>query len=110
VKDYYVYIMTNRSRAVLYVGMTSRLEGRAWEHKNHVAEGFTSRYNLDRLVYYKQFCDPLSAITREKEIKGWRRHKKNSLVETLNPKWQDRAESLFGDVRIRLRLNKRSGS
>jgi putative endonuclease len=79
VKDYYVYKMTNRSRVVLYVGMTSRLEGRTWEHKNHVVDGFTSKYNVDRLVYYEQFCDPFrrlparrnqSLATREKERVG----------------------------------------
>src|SRR5205814_10528575 len=88
-------MMTNRSRVVLYTGVTSKLEGRLWEHKNHVVKGFTSKYRLDRLVYYEQFSDPISAITREKEIKGWRRAKKNTLVETLNPKWDDLAESLF---------------
>jgi putative endonuclease len=61
-----------------------------------VVDGFTSKYNLDRLVYYEQFCDPISAITREKEIKAWRREKKNVLVETLNPRWEDLTESLFG--------------
>ena len=59
--------------------MTSKLEGRVWEHKNHVVKGFTARYKLDRLVYYEQFVDPISAITREKEIKTWRREKKNYL-------------------------------
>jgi putative endonuclease len=72
------------------------LEHRAWEHKNHVVEGFTSKYKLDRLVYYEQFSDPVSAITREKEIKSWRREKKNELVRKLNPKWEDLSESLFG--------------
>ena len=95
-KDYFVYMMTNRSRVVLYTGITSKLEGRVWEHKNHVVQGFTSKYNVDRLVYYEQFSDPISAITREKEIKGWRREKKNALVEKLNPKWDDLTESLFG--------------
>ena len=102
--------MTNRSRVVLYTGVTSRLEGRAWEHKNHAVEGFTSKYNLDRLVYYEQFVDPISAITREKEIKGWRRAKKNALVETVNPKWEDLTELLFGDARTRPKSNRRSGN
>jgi len=64
-------MMTNRSRVVLYTGVTSKLEGRVWEHKNHVVKGFTSKYKLDRLVYYEQFSDAVSAITREKEIKNW---------------------------------------
>ena len=109
-KENFVYKMSNRSRVVLYVGMTSRLDSRVWDHKNHVVEGFTSRYNLDRLVYYEQFCDPISAITREKEIKGWRRARKNALIETLNPKWEDLTELLFGDTRKRLRSNRRAGS
>src|SRR6267154_2253458 len=71
-------------------------EGRVWEHKNHVVKGFTSKYKLDRLVYYEHFVDPISAITREKEIKAWRREKKNELVRALNPKWEDLAKELFG--------------
>ena len=97
-KDFYVYIMTNRSRVVPYTGVTSKLEGRAWEHKNHVVKGFASKYKLDRLIYYEQFVDPVSAITREKEIKAWRREKKNDLVRKLNPKWEDLSKSLFGEV------------
>ena len=96
VKEFYVYMMTNRSRAVLYTGVARKLEGRVWEHKNHVVRGFTSKYKLDRLVYYEQFSDAISAITREKEIKGWRREKKNELVRTLNPKWEDLAKKFFG--------------
>ena len=98
VKEFYVYMMTNRSRVVLYTGVTSKLEGRVWQHKNHVVKGFTSRYKLDRLVYYEQFADPISAITREKEIKGWRREKKNDLVRKLNPNWEDLGKKLFGDI------------
>jgi len=96
VKDYFVYMVSNRSRVVLYTGVTSKLEGRVWEHKNHAIEGFTSRYKVNRLVCYEQFCDPISAIAREKKIKGWRREKKNKLVGTLNPRWDDLTESLFG--------------
>ena len=96
VKEFYVYMMTNGSRVVLYTGVTSKLEARVWEHKNHVVKGFTSNYKLDRLVYYEQFVDSISAITREKEIKAWRREKKNELVRKLNPKWEDLAKKLFG--------------
>jgi putative endonuclease len=92
-------MMTNRSRVVLYTGVTSKLEGRVWQHKNHVVRGFTSKYKLDRLVYYEQFSDAISAITREKENKSWRRQKKNDLVRKLNPKWEDLSKSLFDDVR-----------
>jgi putative endonuclease len=62
-------MITNRSRVVLYTGVTSKLEGRVWQHKNHVVKGFTSKYKLDRLVYYEQFSDAVSAITREKKSK-----------------------------------------
>jgi putative endonuclease len=92
-------MLTNRSRVVLYIGVTSKLEGRVWEHKNHVVKGFTSKYKLNRLVYYEQFSDPVAAISREKEIKAWRREKKNELVGKLNPQWEDLSKSLFGDVR-----------
>ena len=89
-------MMTNRSRVVLCTGVTSKLEGRVWQHKNHVVKGFTSKYKLDRLVYCEQFADPISAITREKEIKAWRREKKNDLVRKLNPQWEELAKKLFG--------------
>ena len=96
VKEFYVYMITNRSRVVLYTGVTSKLEGQVWQRKNQVVKGFTSKYKLDRLVYYEQFADAISAITREKEIKSWRREKKNELVRTLNPNWEDLAKKLFG--------------
>ena len=95
-KEFYVYMMTNRSCVVLYTRVTSKLDGRVCQHKNHVVKGFTSKYKLDRLVYYEQFADPISAITREKEIKAWRREKKNDLVRKLNPNWEDLAKKLFG--------------
>jgi len=93
-KQFYVYIMTNRPRShVLYTGVTGNLNRRVFEHKNKLAPGFTSRYNLTRLAYYESFCYPDAAIDREKEIKGWRRSKKIRLIESLNPYWQDLAES-----------------
>jgi len=96
VKEFYVYMMTNRSRVVLYTGVTNDLTRRVWEHQNHVVKGFTSKYKLDCLVYYEQFADAISAITREKEIKSWRREKKNDLVRKLNPKWENLPKKLFG--------------
>jgi putative endonuclease len=91
-KSFYVYIMTNRTRShVLYTGVTGDLPCRVFEHKNKVTEGFTSRYNLTRLVYYEHFSYPDAAIEREKEIKGWRRAKKLALVESMNPLWYDLA-------------------
>ena len=94
-KDFYVYVMSNRNRTVLYTGITKDLARRVWQHKNHVVKGFTARYKLDRLVYYEQFVDPISAITREREIKASRREKKNDLMRKLNPKWEDLAKKLF---------------
>ena len=91
-KSFYVYIMTNSTRShVLYTGVTGNLPRRVFEHKNKRTEGFTSRYNLTRLVYYEQFSYPDAAIDREKEIKDWRRNKKLALVESMNPRWYDLA-------------------
>ncbi len=69
-KEFYVYMMTNRTRVALYTGVTSKLEGRVWEHKNHIVKGFTSKYKLDRLVYYEQFSDAISAINAGKGDQG----------------------------------------
>jgi putative endonuclease len=96
-KTYYVYIMTNRSRVVLYTGVTNSIESRLWFHGNVSAKSFTKRYKVDRLIYYEEFDNPEDAIAREKEIKAWQREKKNQLVETLNPKWHDLREQLFGN-------------
>jgi putative endonuclease len=96
-KAYYLYMMTNRSRVVLYTGVTKSLERRLWFHGNAAVKSFTNRYKVDRLVYFERFDNPRDAISREKEIKGWRREKKNDLVRRLNPKWEDLGEQLFGD-------------
>jgi putative endonuclease len=98
-KTFYVYLMTNRSRVVLYTGITNSLVRRVWEHQNGEIEGFTKKYRVNRLVYYKNFDDPGHAISREKEIKGWRRGRKNALVETLNPKWTDLSPMHFQGMR-----------
>jgi putative endonuclease len=87
--DYYVYILTNEHGNVMYVGVTSNLEKRIAEHKAGTMKGFTSKYNIHKLVYFEQTSSIESAIMREKEIKKWRREKKNKLVETLNPDWND---------------------
>ena len=87
-RQYYVYILTNRSKT-LYVGVTNDLERRVQEHRTGYSAGFTSRYNLNRLVYYEHTSDVESAIAREKQIKGWLRHKKVALVESVNPNWKD---------------------
>src|SRR5579862_7599192 len=92
-KRFYVYIMTNRPRShFLYTGVTGNLSRRVFEHKNKLVPGFTSRYNLTRLVYYECFSYPDAAIDREKEIKGWRRGKKIRLIESMNSHWHDLAE------------------
>jgi putative endonuclease len=88
-KQYAVYILTNRNNRVMYVGMTNDLERRLAQHKDKSAPGFTAQYRVDRLVYYELTSDVLSAITREKEIKKWRREKKNRLVEEVNPEWRE---------------------
>ena len=94
-KDLFVYLMTNSSRVVLYTGVTNNLERRVWEHRNQAVEGFTKRYRVDRLEYYELFPNPRDAIAREKEIKGWRRSKKDALIATMNPKWDDLSRTLF---------------
>jgi len=88
-------MMTNRSRVVLYTGITNSLESRLWFHKTASVKSFTKRYKVDRLFFYETFEDPNDAIAREKEIKAWRRDKKNELVESLNPKWNDLRSQLF---------------
>jgi putative endonuclease len=90
-KRYYVYILTNRSKT-LYVGITSNLEGRIWQHKNHVFPGFTDHYQIDRLVWFETYGDVHAAIAREKEIKGWTRARKMALVVASNPTWRDLSE------------------
>jgi putative endonuclease len=99
VKTFYVYMMTNKGRVVLYTGVTNSLEVRVWQHRGRKIDGFTKKYRVDRLVHYEMFDDPRDAISREKEIKGWRRSKKNTLVETLNPKWADLSTMLYQDMR-----------
>ena len=94
-KAFYVYMMTNQSRVVLYIGVTNSLMRRVWQHQSGEIEGFTKDYKVNRLVYYESFDDPRDAIAREKEIKGWRREKKNTLVETKNPRWTDLSPTLF---------------
>jgi len=88
---YFVYIMTNRSKT-LYVGITNNLMRRAREHKAGIGSGFTTKYKLDRLVYFERFQDVHSAIEREKRIKGWLRIKKIALVVSVNPAWRDLGE------------------
>ncbi len=89
-KSFYVYIMSSKN-GTLYVGITSNIKKRVYEHKNHLMPGFTDKYNINRLVYTETFGDALSAIAREKQIKHWRREKKVKLIVSINPKWDDLA-------------------
>jgi putative endonuclease len=96
-KRFFVYIMSNGPRsASLYTGITGNLSRRVWQHRNHLLPGFTSRYNLTRLIYYEAFAYPDTAIAREKEIKGWRREKKVRLIQSMNPQWRDLSEGWEG--------------
>jgi putative endonuclease len=87
-KDYYVYILSNNT-GTLYIGVTNNLERRLFEHHSEEYTGFTHKYNLKSLVYYETINSIESAILREKQLKGWRRSKKISLIEQMNPGWQD---------------------
>ena len=87
-KQYFVYIITNKSKT-LYTGVTNNLNRRIFEHKNKLVIGFTSKYNIGKLVYFEIFNDIESAIRREKQIKGWLRRKKIELIESVNPNWED---------------------
>jgi putative endonuclease len=95
--EYYVYIMTNRSRT-LYTGVTNDLQRRVFEHKNKEVSGFTSRYNINKLVYFENSSSPYEAIKREKQIKGWLRAKKIALIESVNPNWLDLSEDWYDNT------------
>jgi putative endonuclease len=84
-----VYILASGRNGTLYIGVTSNLVKRMWEHKNHLAEGFTKRYGIDRLVWYEVHETMESAIQREKRLKEWKREWKLELIESTNPDWQD---------------------
>ena len=89
-----VYIMSNKSNSVLYTGVTADPVKRIYEHKEHMTDGFTARYNVDKLVCYEVFEDMFTAIDREKQIKGWSRKKKMDLVQQSNPEWKDLYEEI----------------
>ena len=94
-KTYYVYMITNKAKTVLYTGVTSDLFKRTYEHKNHLKGKFTDRYNCEILVYYEETTDVDIALNREKQIKGLLRKKKDALVNIENPKWRDLAEGWY---------------
>jgi putative endonuclease len=89
-----VYILANRPHGVLYIGVSSNLARRVWEHKSKLVDGFSRRYDTDRLVWYEQHADIYSAITRERQLKKWNRNWKIELIEKLNPEWKD----LYDDI------------
>jgi len=89
-------MLTNRSRVVLYIGVTNDLENRMRWHHNTEKNSFVKKYKLDRLIYYEEFGDIPDAIAREKQLKHWSREKKNDLVRRLNPKWGDLGARMFG--------------
>jgi putative endonuclease len=91
---YYVYILASRKHGTLYIGVTSDLLGRTYQHKTRVTKGFTSRYHIHLLVWFECYDDPLTAIAREKELKKWRRDWKINLIERTNPEWVDLFETL----------------
>jgi putative endonuclease len=94
-KSYYVYILTNKWNIVLYAGITDNLVGRTWQHKEKVVKSFTSKYNINKLVYYEVYQNPEEAIKREKQLKGGSRKKKIDLITKMNPEWKDLYEDLI---------------
>ena len=96
-KSYYVYLMTNKTRT-LYTGVTNDVTKRVLQHKLKLLPGFTSQYNLTRLVYFEVFGDIRAAIAREKQIKGWLRAKKVALIVAANPTWKDLSVGWYGNA------------
>ena len=92
-----VYIMTNKNNGVLYTGVTSNIFKRVSEHKNKAVEGFTSKYNITKLVYYEEYGTMPEAIAREKQIKGGSRQKKIYLINSKNPEWKDLYDEFFAE-------------
>jgi len=88
-KNYYIYILAGKRNGTLYVGITSSLKKRVWQHKNDVIKGFTEKYKVHLLVYYEQTNNVYSALRREKQLKNWKRKWKLDLIEKTNPDWRD---------------------
>ena len=87
----YIYILTDDENKVIYIGVTDNLERRLREHREGLIDGFTKRYGLHKLVYCEEYSSTNDALRREKQLKGWRREKKNALIATLNPHWEELA-------------------
>jgi putative endonuclease len=94
VKQYYVYILASAKNGTLYIGITSDLIGRTWQHKEKCVDGFSSAYNVNKLVHFEIYDDPETAIRREKRLKKYRRLDKLKLIERNNPQWND----LYSDI------------
>ena len=97
-KYYYVYILASRRNGTLYIGVTSNLIKRIWEHKEKLVDGFTKTYNVDKLVYFEQYSDPENAIKREKRLKKYKRQWKIDLIEKANARWEDLYEKLISGL------------
>ncbi len=95
-KSYYVYILSSEIRGTLYIGVTNNLIRRIYEHKNNLVEGFTKKYNIKNLVYFEETNDINEALTREKQLKAWKRMWKVELIENSNPEWKD----LYDELKI----------
>lgn len=96
-KDCYVYILASKKNGTIYTGVTNNIERRVYEHKQKLIDGFTAKYDVDKLVYVEAFQDAQAAIQREKQIKGWKREKKITLIESINPEWNDLSDSWHRD-------------
>ena len=94
-RKFYIYILCSRGGKVIYVGQTSDLKKRIYFHKKRLIQGFTKKYNVDQLVYYEEFATSDEAVAREKQIKKYRRDKKNQLIQKINPTWTDLSEAIF---------------
>ena len=93
-KQYYVYLLTNQSNHVLYIGVINDLVRRMYEHRDKLADGFTKKYNVNKLVYFEETDDINSALSREKQLKNWHRDWKINLITEANPQWKDLGEDI----------------
>ena len=94
---YYVYMMASTTNYTVYIGVTNDLIRRVYEHKTHAdPDSFTSQYHVEKLIYFEYATDVRAALEREKQLKGWRRSKKNALIEKMNPQWRDLYPDLLG--------------
>ncbi len=96
---YFIYMLSNSNNTVLYTGVTNDLLRRVYEHKNHMdPKSFTSKYNVEKLIYYEYCNNPESAIQREKQIKGWNRKRKEKLIHSMNPEWKDLYDKILEET------------